>query len=93
MLFDPTLAVVNLRSQAKGTARAFLDIEVTTLGIVLRDCIWRRHDGREWIGLPARRGDGVADFIPSASSARRRFQQAALKAVHAVMALDEEPSR
>lgn len=94
MLFDPSssnaipaLAAVNLRPQAKGTVRAFLDIEVTTLGIVLRDCIWHRHDGREWIALPR---DGGVDFLPSAAAARRQFQADALAAVNAVAANDEE---
>jgi hypothetical protein len=95
----PTVRVVNLRPQAKGGLRAFVDLELTRIGLILRDCTWHRQaDGREWIGLPSkpyRGGDGLTrwkptiEFASSASEARKRFQEAALKAIRAVAAIDE----
>jgi hypothetical protein len=99
----PTVRVVNLRPQAKGSLRAFVDLELTRIGLVLRDCTWHRQaDGKEWIGLPAKpyKGpDGVirwkplVEFAPSASEARRQFQEAALVSIHSLMALDEGVAR
>jgi hypothetical protein len=96
----PAVHVVNLRPQAKGGLRAFVDLELTRIGLALRDCTWHRHaDGREWIGLPSKPyqgGDGVTrwksmvEFASSASEARRRFQDAALKAIRAVATIDED---
>jgi hypothetical protein len=99
----PTVRVVNLRPQAKGGLRAFVDLELTRIGLILRDCTWHQQaNGREWIGLlskPYQGGDGVTrwkpmiEFASSASEARKRFQEAALKAVHAVAASDEDAAR
>lgn len=96
----PTVRIVNLRPQAKGTLRAFVDLELTRIGLVLRDCAWHRQaDGREWVGLPSKPyqgADGVTrwkpmvEFAPNASEKRRRFQEAALAAIHVVAASDED---
>ena len=79
----PALAVANLRPMAKGTARALIDVELVSVGVVILNCTWHRHDGREWVALPR---DGGVDFLPSASAARRQFQADALAAVHAALA-------
>jgi DNA-binding cell septation regulator SpoVG len=94
----PTVRVVNLRPQAKGSLRAFVDLELTRFGLVVRDCTWHRQtDGREWIGLPSKPyqgGDGVTRWKPIvelasiASEARQRFQEAVLAAIRAVAAID-----
>ena len=94
----PLVRIVNLRPQAKRTLRAFVDLELTRIGLVLRDCAWhRRTDGRAWIGLPSKPyqgGDGVTrwkpivEFASIASEARQRFQEAALAAIRAVAAID-----
>jgi hypothetical protein len=64
----PAVRVVNLRPQEKGGLRAFVDLELTRIGLVLRDCTWHRQaDGREWIGLPSKSfqgGDGVTRWKP-----------------------------
>jgi hypothetical protein len=99
----PTVRIVNLRPQAKGTLRAFVDLELTRIGLVPRDCAWHRQaDGREWIGLPSKPyqgADGVTrwkpmvEFASNASETRRRFQEAALAAIHVVAASDEGTAR
>ena len=69
----PTVRVVNLRPQAKGSLRAFVDLELTRIGLVLRDCTWHRHDGKEWIGCrrsPIRAATASPDGSRSLSSPR-----------------------
>jgi hypothetical protein len=92
------IRVVNLRPMVKGSLRALVDIELVRSGLILRSCAWFRNaDGKEWVALPAQRyegSDGVArftplvEFSPGANEARQRFQEAALKAIHAVAASD-----
>jgi hypothetical protein len=99
----PTVRVVNLRPQVKGSLRAFVDLELTRIGLVLRDCTWHRQaNGREWIGLPSKPyqgADGVTrwkpmvEFASNPSETRRRFQEAALAAIHVVAAIDEDAAR
>jgi hypothetical protein len=99
----PALRVISLRPMTKGSLRAFVDIEIVRAGLILRNCAWFRNaDGREWVALPSQRyegSDGVArftplvEFAPSASEARRRFHQATLDAIHAVMAIELEADR
>jgi hypothetical protein len=88
---------------AKGSLRALVDIEVVRSGLILRNCAWFRNAyGKEWVALPAQRHerpDGVARFTPlvefssSTWEARQRLQEAALVAIRAVMAIDEEAKR
>jgi hypothetical protein len=99
----PPVCLISLRPMTKGSLRAFVDIEIVRAGLILRNCAWFRHaDGREWIALPSQRyegSDGLArftplvEFAPSASEARRRFQQATLDAIHVVMAVELEADR
>jgi hypothetical protein len=96
----PKVRIANLRPQARGSLRAFVDLELTRIGLVLRDCTWHRQaDGRDGIGLPSKpyqSGDGVTrwkpmvEFASPAVEARRWFQDAALAAIHAVAAIDED---
>jgi hypothetical protein len=84
----------------KGSLRALIDIELVRSGLIFRNCAWfRNSDGKEWVALPAQRyegPDGVVRFTPlvefssSPSEARQRFQDAALAAIHAVAAIDED---
>jgi hypothetical protein len=94
MLFDPsssnacpTLAAVNLRAAAEGTQWTTFDLHLTALGITLVGCILRRHDGHSWVELPA--GAGIK-FTPGG---RQQFQQVAVAAIHAVIAVDLEADR
>jgi hypothetical protein len=99
----PALRIVSLRPMPKGSLRALVDIELVRAGLIFRNCAWFRNaDGREWLALPSQRyegSDGVArftplvEFAPGAKEARQRFQQAALDAIHALAAIDEEVAR
>jgi hypothetical protein len=92
----PPVRVIGLRPMTKGKLRAFVDIELIRSGFIFRNCAWFRNaDDREWLALPSQRYkglDGVArftpvvEFSPSAKEPRQRFQDAALSAIHAVMA-------
>jgi hypothetical protein len=94
MLFDPsssnacaTLGAVNLRAAAKRTQWATFDLRLTAFGITLAGCILRRHEWHSWVELPA--GAGIK-FTPGG---RQQFQQVALAAIDAVMAIELEADR
>jgi hypothetical protein len=82
----PALAAVNLREAAKGRQRATFDLELTALGVTLCGCVLRRHDGHAWVDMP-QSATGVVSYMPDG---RRQFQQAALAAISAAMALAGE---
>jgi len=83
---------VRLRPHEKNTLKAFVDLELTRVGLVLRDCTWHAHEnGREWIGFPARSFEDkngntlwqpLVEFADGASEARRQFQEQAVAAIH-----------
>jgi hypothetical protein len=82
---------IRFRPYEKNTLRGFVDLELSRVGIVIRDCTWHMKDGKEWIGFPARpyeKDDGttawsqVVEFAEGAKEARTQFQQHALAAVH-----------
>jgi hypothetical protein len=66
-------------------------LELSRVGIVIRDCTWHVKEGKEWIGFPARpyEKDSITawsplvEFAEGAKEARTQFQQHALAAVHA----------
>jgi hypothetical protein len=82
----PALAAVNLRVTPKGTQRATFDLHLIALGIALVGCVLRRHDDHTWVDLP----QGATSVVSYMPDARRLFRQAALAAIRAVMALEEE---
>lgn len=90
-----TVRVVSLRPMARGAFRASVDLELTRVGIIFKNCGWFRNvEGQEWVTLPSQRYeglDGVAryhplvEFAPNAKEARQRFQEAALAAIHSIL--------
>jgi len=81
----------SFRQMEKNTLRGFADLELTRIGLVIKDCTWHLKDGKEWIGLPARSYDDaegvrrwspIVEFTPEAKAERAAFQRAALGAVH-----------
>jgi hypothetical protein len=46
---------IKLRRFEKNTLKGFVDLELTHVGLVLRNCTWHQHaDRKEWVGFPAR---------------------------------------
>jgi len=90
---------IRFRSFEKNTLRGFADLELTRVGLVLRDCTWHRHaDGKEWVSFPARsytdrngetQWQALIEFAPNAKEAREQFRQQALEAIHAAVAEQE----
>jgi hypothetical protein len=75
----------------KNTLKGFADLELTRVGLVIRDCTWHEKNGKEWVGFPARSytdKDGntqwspLVEFAESAGEARRQFQEQAVAAIH-----------
>jgi len=83
---------LKFRPFEKNTLRGFCDLELTRVGLVIRDCTWHEKDGKEWVGFPARSytdPDGntqwqpLVEFAVGAKEAREQFRKAALEAIHA----------
>jgi hypothetical protein len=80
------------RPYTKNTLRGFADLELSRIGIVIRDCTWHEKNGKEWISFPARPYEKagttawspIVEFVEGAREARSQFQEHALAAVHAV---------
>jgi hypothetical protein len=87
----------------KGSLRAFVDLELIAIGLVLRECTWhQREEGNEWVSLPARpyqcsdgiqRWQPIVEYAAGATTERKRFQEQALAAIHVVAAIDEDAAR
>jgi hypothetical protein len=82
---------IRFRPHVKNTLRGFVDLELTRVGLVLRDCTRHEKNGKEWIGFPARSytdKDGntqwspLIEFAEGATAAREQFQQQAINAIH-----------
>ena len=81
-----------LRLYQKNTLQGFADLELTGVGIVLRDCPWHRHPvGKEWVGFAARPYETkygekswqpIIEFAAGAGEAREDFQRRAIEAIH-----------
>jgi hypothetical protein len=94
------IRVLNFRPRQKNTLRASIDLELTTIGLVLRDCTWhQREEGNEWVSLPARPYQGsdgvqrwqlIVEFAAGATTARKQFPEQALAAIHAVADQEQE---
>src|SRR5262249_21368912 len=44
----------HFRPYEKNTLRGFVDLELTRVGLVLRDCAWHEKNGKQWVAFPAR---------------------------------------
>ena len=89
---------IKLRRYEKNTLRAFVDLELSRVGLVLRDCAWHEKNGEEWISFPSRSYEGddgvtrwqpLIEFVEGAKEARKQFQEQALVAIHAAVAEQE----
>jgi hypothetical protein len=84
---------IKFRPYTKNTLKGFADLELTRVGLVIRDCCWHRHEnGREWVSFPAKpyetkNGETawqpIVEFAEGAKEAREQFQRQALEAIHA----------
>jgi hypothetical protein len=92
------IRVVGIRPHPRNTLRAFVDLALTLVGLVLRDCGWHSKGDREWVSFPARsyqgddgatRWSSMIEFAEGAREARKQFQDKALEAIHAVAAKQE----
>jgi len=86
---------IRFRALEKNTLKGFADLELTRVGIVIRDCTWHEKNGHEWVGFPARSyeaKDGttawqpLVEFAAGATEARQQFQEQAVAAIRAVAA-------
>jgi len=82
---------IKFKPYVKNTLKGFADLELTRVGITIKDCTLHEKNGREWVGFPARAykdKDGhsqwspVVEFAASAGSARDAFQEQAVEAIH-----------
>jgi hypothetical protein len=90
---------IRFRPYEKNSLRGFADLELTRVGLVLRDCCWHQHEnGREWVSFPAKpyeTKNGATAWQPSiefasgAREAREQFQRQALEAIHDAVAAVE----
>src|SRR5215510_5302073 len=89
---------VLFRPYEKNTLKGFVDLELSRVGLALRDCTGHDKNGKEWISFPARsyEGDGgttrwqpLIEFSQDAGAAREQFQRQAIEAVHAAVAGQE----
>jgi hypothetical protein len=84
------IVALNLRRMDKNTLRAFVDIELSDLGIIIKDCCWHEKCGKQWVSPPGRqfqdKTSGTSKWTNTVEfaspAARAEFQQAALLAIH-----------
>lgn len=83
---------IRFRAYEKNTLKGFADLELTRVGLVLRDCTWHEKDGKEWVGFPAKSYEGkdgnalwqpLVEFAEGAKEAREQFRKQAIEAIHA----------
>ena len=96
-----TIRCIKFRAFRKNTLRGFADLELSRVGLILRDCTWHEKDGKEWVAFPARSYTGqsgetkwqpLVEFAEGAREARDQFRTRALEAIHAVADEDAEAS-
>ena len=84
---------IRYRAFEKNTLRGFVDLELTRIGLVLRDCALHEKNGRERVAFPVRSYEGrdgskqwrpLTEFADGASAARKALQEQALAALHTV---------
>jgi hypothetical protein len=93
------IVCTRFRRYEKNTLRGFADIELTRVGLVIKECCWHESHGKEWIAFPARSyvgPDGETKWQPlvefagkNATAAREQFRNQALVAVHDFVAKQE----
>ena len=92
---------IKLRRYEKNTLKGFVDLELTRVGLVLRDCTWHEKAGKEWIGFPAKPYETktgatawqpLVEFAEGAKDAREQFRRQALDAIHAATEQPREPA-
>jgi hypothetical protein len=97
-----TIRCVKFRGFRKNTLKGFCDLELTRVGLILRDCTWHEKDGKEWVGFPAKSftsQDGetkwqpLVEFAEGAREAREQFRTGAIEAIHAVAGEERKPKR
>jgi hypothetical protein len=49
-----TIRCIKFRRFEKNTLRGFCDLELTRVGLVLRDCTLHQKGDRQWVGFPAK---------------------------------------
>jgi hypothetical protein len=90
---------IRFRSFEKNTLRGFADLELSRVGLILRDCTWHEKNGKEWVAFPARSYQDkngntlwapLIEFAEGATQAREQFQRQAVEAIHAAAELAEE---
>jgi hypothetical protein len=42
-----------IEHEENGTLRGFVDLELTKVGLIIRDCRWHKKGNREWVEFPA----------------------------------------
>jgi hypothetical protein len=84
---------IKFRAFEKNTLKGFADLELTRVGLILRDCTLHEKAGKQWIAFPAKSFTGqdgetrwtpIIEFAESAGEARKQFQQQALDAIRAM---------
>jgi len=84
---------IRFRAFEKNTLKGFADLELTRVGLVLRDCCWHEKNGKEWVAFPARsytdkdgatQWQALIEFAVGAKEAREQFQRQALDAIRVV---------
>jgi hypothetical protein len=92
---------VRFRPYVKNTLRAFVDLELTRVGLVLHDCCWHEKNGKHWVAFPARSyldkngntlWSPLVEFAEGAAKAREQFQRQAVEAIRAAAELEEAVS-
>jgi hypothetical protein len=90
---------IKFRRYEKNTLRGYADLELTRVGLVLRDCTWHVKGDKEWVSFAARpyeTADGTTGWAPliefaeGATEARKQFQQQALEAIHRAVVQSRE---
>jgi hypothetical protein len=75
---------LKLRRYKKNTLEAFIDLELSRVGLVFRDCTLHEKNGQEWVSFPARSYQGddgttrwqpLIEFAVGAKQAREQFQR------------------
>jgi hypothetical protein len=80
---------LKFRPYTKNTLKGFADLELSRVGIVIKECCWHEKGGKEWISFPAsfEGKDGqtqwfaLVEFAQGARQARDEFQRQALEAI------------
>lgn len=92
---------LRFKPHEKNTLRGFADLELTRVGLVLRDCSLHEKNGKEWISFPARSFEGddgathwqqpLIEFAEGARQAREQFQRQVVAAIHTAIAAERVP--